>query len=596
MTSERSSRTVATSRLLAAADAVGPGAAPDVLRDALVAALPPGPDRIARIEDLVDEGRAVWDLLLCGSGRGHLLLGGAGCSAAALALARRWERVTVIEPSPDMLKLLVRRCDAAGIMNLVALNGGDGPSLPLPDACCDAVAWLADDTASPPCAGDDPAGWPRRFLTEAARVLHPGGGIYLAAPGRWRRARPFRSTAAAALDLRTLTTTATAAGLSVVRRWAVEGRADGPRSWVDLDDPSAVAEHRRQAKDAARRLPPALYRMTAPHLALTASRGPAGASWLEGALAEAARTLGLAAGSWRASPPQALRKGKLILTLNADDGRGWIVKVPLRDDVAAAMGHGQGILELLLAKLSPDDRLRRLLPAQALDVEHHGLRLHLERLCEGRPWAAERPAPGLRQAGIVEVMKVLTAQDPAACGLDDRHNTLLHAPDDLAGLLEPAESETLRRAAALLDDGRAPRLHLRKGDLSLSNVFLDGGRISGLIDWDETGVTRHPLAPLGDLLFSWLWQLEGWSRARSLATLAGGRFVDLPPTLDVPGLLAALDRGPDDLARGALASWLEHAYHELQHPVFRCREDRVDALLVQPCRALGPVLAGRVGN
>jgi hypothetical protein len=30
--------------------------------------------------------------------------------------------------------------------------------------------------------------------------------------------------------------------------------------------------------------------------------------------------------------------------------------------------------------------------------------------------------------------------------------------------------------------------------------------------------------------------------------------------------------------------------------VFRCREDRLDALLTQPCRALGPVLAGRGGS
>ncbi|MDO9170992.1 MAG: hypothetical protein Q7W29_04080, partial [bacterium] len=84
MTTDRASRADLTAGLLAAADATSRAAAPDVLRDALVAALvaalPAGPDRLARLEELVDEGRAAWDLLLCGDRRGHLLLGGAGWS------------------------------------------------------------------------------------------------------------------------------------------------------------------------------------------------------------------------------------------------------------------------------------------------------------------------------------------------------------------------------------------------------------------------------------------------------------------------------------------------------------------------------------
>ena len=600
MTTGRTSRADLTARLLAAAATTPPAAAPDVLRDALVAALPDGPDRLARLEELVDEGRAAWDLLLCGDRRGHLLLGDAGWSEATLALARRWERVTVVDPDPAVLALLERRRDAAGIANLAVVRGGSESRLPLADACCDAVAWLADADAPPPCAGDRGTGWPHRFLAEAARVLRPGGGLYLATPGPWSRVRLrsrddwLRGGTPAALGPRAFAAAAASSDLTVVRRWALEGRDDGPRSWVDLDDPAAVADHRRCARDVARRLPPRLYRHTAPRYALTASRGPAGPSWLEGALQSVARELGLADGRWRVSPPQALRKGKLVATLHADDGRGWIVKVPLNDDVAAAMRHGQRALTSVRAHLAAEAPLRRLLPAQAADVEHRGLRLHLESYCTGRPWAADREAPPPAAAGIAPVLKDLLDLDPASCGLDDSHDILPRAEADLAVLLSrhaPDLAPTLRDAIARLDAGRSPHLHLRKGDLSLSNVFLEGGRISGLIDWDETGATRQPLAPLADLLFSWLWQREGWSRTRSLVTLAGGRTETLPASLGVVEILASLGYGPDDLARGALCSWIEHAYHELQHPVFRCREDRVAALLVEPCRALGPVLA-----
>jgi len=122
--------------------------------------------------------------------------------------------------------------------------------------------------------------------------------------------------------------------------------------------------------------------------------------------------------------------------------------------------------------------------------------------------------------------------------------------------------------------------------MTLSNVFLVGGHVSGLIDWDETETSRLPLATYADLLFSWLWQREGMRRADGLAMLAGGAFDDMPRALAVRETLSRLDCDADDLAAGAVASWLDHAYHELMHPVFRYQPDRLRGLLVEPCRAL----------
>ena len=60
----------------------------------------------------------------------------------------------------------------------------------------------------------------------------------------------------------------------------------------------------------------------------------------------------------------------------------------------------------------------------------------------------------------------------------------------------------------------------------------------------------------------------------------------MPRTLSVRETLAELNHTADDLATTALASWIDHAYHELKHPVFRYRADRVRALLTGPCGSL----------
>jgi len=90
---------------------------------------------------------------------------GCGTGALAAALAPRVRRVVGVDQSSDMLRAARRR--AAGLEN-VELRRGRLEALPLDDGSCDAALLVLS------------LGWvddPERALSEAARVVRPGGRL-----------------------------------------------------------------------------------------------------------------------------------------------------------------------------------------------------------------------------------------------------------------------------------------------------------------------------------------------------------------------------------------------------------------------------------
>ena len=121
----------------------------------------------------------VWDALrevlgdaTTGAPVAHVLDIGGGTGGFAVRVAGLGHRVTVVDPSPDALAILVRRAEESGVADRVTGRQGDLASLPalLPDAGVDAVL----------CHGvleivDDPAA----ALAHIGRVLRPGGTLSL---------------------------------------------------------------------------------------------------------------------------------------------------------------------------------------------------------------------------------------------------------------------------------------------------------------------------------------------------------------------------------------------------------------------------------
>jgi SAM-dependent methyltransferase len=99
--------------------------------------------------------------------RGRFVDVGVGDGLLTLMLAEIAESITAVDISPEMLRQLAQRAERKGLTNLEMVEG-ELEDLPLPD-CSFEVAVLSQALHH----ADDPA----RALTEACRVLAPGGRL-----------------------------------------------------------------------------------------------------------------------------------------------------------------------------------------------------------------------------------------------------------------------------------------------------------------------------------------------------------------------------------------------------------------------------------
>ena len=566
------------------------GAPPSLLIERLIARLPDDPARDDLIAELVDESRAAWQWLLADRPRGRLLyLSGAWC-AAVLSLARVWDRVTVLDPSPAALRLLERRAEAEGLDNIDPIAGGDAP-LPFPDASFDAVCWTGAPGRRVPCSPDDAPWTIDPLLDEAVRVLAPDGQIHLALPNRWRRGKAPHQARPPLFSLDPTLRRLKTRGLKLHGLSAQEPDYEEARFLVDLNDTRSVRAFQARHPGRGRLLPVWFYRRSAPVHSITAGPGPALPGWLDAAFAALRVRLGAEGSRWHIDPPAVNRKGKLLAVLREGTRPRWMIKMPLLPETRDGMETAHAVLTRLEEALPADHPLAGRLPGGLMRFEHRGVPLFVESICEGRSWGGRRPLlQGVAETDFPDVIAALEALDPVALELPlpeprPREKIIL-----LSSLLASAAPELIDVLSAVADRleaaGAGRPLRLRKGDLTLSNVFLDGSRVSGLIDWDDTETCRIPLTAYADLVFSWLWQREGLSRAKSLARIVGGDLAGLPAALGVADVLARTRRDETDLVDAALASWLDHAYQELRHPVFRYQASRVRGLLVGPLRGV----------
>jgi SAM-dependent methyltransferase len=152
-------------------------------RAAIDAVYAADPDFVRYVTD--DSRTRVLDLVSLDSASRVLEIG-PGLGQITAALARRAGSVCALEVVPQQARFVALRCAQSGLRNVSVAAGGDDCRLPYAASSFDAVVLnLVLEWCAARSTAQDAEAMQRRLLSEMARVLRPGGVIWLCTKNRF---------------------------------------------------------------------------------------------------------------------------------------------------------------------------------------------------------------------------------------------------------------------------------------------------------------------------------------------------------------------------------------------------------------------------
>jgi SAM-dependent methyltransferase len=140
----------------------------------------------AMVRYVTEANRATFLDLLPIDRQSDVLEIGPGLGQFTAAMARRAASVSALEVVAGQAEFVARRCREEGLHNVRVAVGGDDCRLPYADASFDVIVLnLVFEWCASRCVDEDPLQVQHRLLTEMARVLKPGGTLYLATKNRF---------------------------------------------------------------------------------------------------------------------------------------------------------------------------------------------------------------------------------------------------------------------------------------------------------------------------------------------------------------------------------------------------------------------------
>lgn len=561
------------------------------------------------IDNIAINARYAWKLLLelpvgsrfldFGCGLGNLTQNIAPHVGEVVALDLTWERLRFAQER-------FAKFNPNDRITLVA--GGDGRHLPFPDNHFDCIAlsgvleWMADDYVmddadSHPVkalkmlasffGATNPRKTQLRFMRELRRILKPGGQLFVAIENRWayeyfkgdpdhhsglayssllprfvanvysifRARKPYRTYTYSFNEFRRLFSSA---GFPHQEFY---GLSPGYSRVAEIipamtDQPFWAMPRSASLKERLKR-----SRYLVPAFGVAArSATDRPVPLLARLLDEIRQELSTADGF---NLSECVITGKEKVVLKGSLGSETIVlKIPADRRAEAGETNSWRILEVL----ARDPATADIAPKALVRGVHQGLSYFMERVVPGRPLTAAMDSMTRDSAAkkVRVFFEAMHSARPGRTSISEGSAEFAHFVsrpiDKIRTLgLEPGECDRLERHFRNGIAGRPWALGLQHGDFTSDNIFVSGGEISGVIDWEYA--TERGLSALDVICYLECMQRMAEPRTTATENLIRLAAWDWPSSEEVDFLRSTYERFQIDAdLHGLLCglSWMQH--------------------------------------
>lgn len=554
----------------------------------------------------IPETRAAGRLLLPANSSARVLDLGCGIGPLSINFARYFDEVIGVDRGLTQLQLLRLRGQQAGIENLRHVCAGDRRYLPFPAERFDIVLlngvleWIGTRNAS------DPRLQQRDFLREVNRILKPEGEIYLGIENRFairyllgeadehtklkfvtilprklanlfsvlKKGEPYRVYTYSRWGYRRLLREAAFQAVrfylprSNYRKFSqiLEGEKSSESAEAYCEKPRLREMKRRTLKALA-------YPYLTHSYSIVAGKTRLSPSFIEEAVAKLETWLGTDVQTSSKLRPFDIRIGEtsvaLISVAEKRGARGFMLRIPLKPEVAVQQLHNLQSLRKLVGGLDPACTLKELVPEPVVTLDCSGKPVFVERLCPGfdlRHCYQRQDQPAVFRLGLDFLLRLnrelgdhRTHSSPAVeAWLRERELYVYRTASDFPeGSLQPLIEDVINALR------RAPLpVVCTHGDFWPGNLLSTarGDRLTGVVDWEFADQDGMPLLDLLQLLLC----TKGLSSGRGFTRLLVERFLARRFEDDEKPFIAEYCRelGVSDLLLWPLVfmAWLEWHY------------------------------------
>ncbi len=590
------------------------------------------------IDNLVDESRAVYKYLTSLNPDAHVLNFGSGWDNTTINLARTAKKVTAIDLTKERIQILALKKKYYGIENIDLFCGGDRPYLPFKDNTFDTIyingvlEWVASDWSqiekkyqhqnkllkffsflSEVYGSHDPREIQKRFLKEMRRVLKDDGEMYIGIENRYSRLyfgqRPDhhsfiwfgslypRLVAHVVSILKShhpyLTFTYSEKRMAKLVRevgfkhkkcYGLEPMYRTPNNIFNLDKKDEIEVQRLSNDLFAQYLPNWLYKKTIASYGYIGSGSNSSKPWVEAVVDDFLHKKNLHANEFQIKTIKSNQKEKLTIFVEEIKKKEifYVIKVPITKKVEEPLINNFKYLQMLQDKIK--DRktfvyLSKILPKPILASEYNGQKYFVETGCVGVTLKGNHSidSDALKELPLIfkEFNQIHFEQTKNSILLNeykDKFNYLkLFLQTDLQKNVYEKITSNILHSLSKVDK----QLYLRKSDFSMSNILVDGLRVSGIIDFDETSLSPCKSKNFSEFLLSYSRYRNNIFWSDAIIAILDKKLDNFSSKLNIEKTLELLDTDLDELGVSMQLSWLNHVFYMTQFESGRHSKQRL---------------------